>query len=147
MEPGLSSSLFRKRSPDSLRPDQTSIFSILSRPWPWRRQRRTKRPRATTERGLNGGCRAQPCGAGVTPGRGDGNAVLSRWQGPRPPTAGGLNTGCRGHPCTHGGFHIQLRSPFCSLLRARLFCLLLVIQNALAVRTEMYLQMLLDLVV
>src|ERR1039458_7933093 len=30
MEPGLSSSLFRKRSPDSLRPDQTSIFSIPS---------------------------------------------------------------------------------------------------------------------
>jgi hypothetical protein len=24
-------------------------------------------PRAPTERGLNGGCRAQPCGAGVTP--------------------------------------------------------------------------------
>src|SRR5208337_4261061 len=38
-------------------------------------------------------------GAGVTPGRGDGSAVLSRWQGPRPPTAGGLNIGCRGHPC------------------------------------------------
>ena len=44
--------------------------------------------------------------------RGDGSAVLSRWQGQRPPTAGGLNIGCRGHPCrrkceTHRGFHIQ----------------------------------------
>src|ERR1019366_7621136 len=37
-------------------------------------------------------------GAGVTPGRGDGSAVLSRWQGPRPPTAGRLNTECRDHP-------------------------------------------------
>jgi hypothetical protein len=112
MEPGLSSSLFRKRSPDSLRPDQTSIFSIPSptrcrarsfdalrmtkkserpplppltcsnrdevphlylsigcrgHPWPLAREASIKRPRATTERGLNGGCRAQPCGAGVTP--------------------------------------------------------------------------------
>ena len=37
--------------------------------------------------------------AGLTPGRGDGSAVLSRWQGSRPPTAGGLNTGCRAQPC------------------------------------------------
>jgi len=35
-------------------------------------------------------CRAAGVTAGVTPGRGDGSAVLSRWQGPRPPTAGGL---------------------------------------------------------
>ena len=36
---------------------------------------------------------------GATPGRGDGSAVLSRWQGPRATTERGLNTGCRGHPC------------------------------------------------
>src|SRR5208337_3012456 len=39
-------------------------------------------------------------GAGVTPGRGGGSAVLSRWQRPRPLTAGGLNTGCRAQPCS-----------------------------------------------
>src|ERR1035437_10486021 len=31
-------------------------------------------------------------GAGVTPGRGDGSAVSSHWQGPGPPTAGGGRT-------------------------------------------------------
>jgi len=41
-------------------------------------------------------------GAGITPGRAEGSAVLSRWQGPRPPTAGGLNTGCRAQPCGAG---------------------------------------------
>ena len=37
-------------------------------------------------------------GAGVTPGRGDGSAVLGRWQGPRATTERGLNTGCRAQP-------------------------------------------------
>ncbi len=38
-------------------------------------------------------------GAGLTPGRSDGSAVLSRWQCLRATTERGLNTGCRGHPC------------------------------------------------
>ena len=46
-------------------------------------------------------------GARVAPGRGDGSAILSRWQGPRPPTAGGLNTGCRGHPCSQRAHLIE----------------------------------------
>src|ERR1035437_8928446 len=61
--------------------------------------------------------------AGVTPGRGDGSAVLSRGQGPRPPTAGGLNTGCRGHPCRslldRSGVIIQSLAPTVELLRVR----------------------------
>src|SRR5258708_9443482 len=61
-------------------------------------------------------------------------------------------TGCRGHPCprrcgTHGGFRIKSSDlPFpelARLLRRRL----LVVQHALAVRAEVDLQMLLDLVV
>src|ERR1039458_9405546 len=38
------------------------------------------------------GCRGHP-------GRGDGSAVLSRWQWPRATTERGLNTGCRAQPC------------------------------------------------
>src|SRR5208337_717610 len=49
--------------------------------------------------------------AGVTPGRGDGSAVLGRWQWPRPPLAGGLNIGCRGHPCNPRRVSLQFRSP------------------------------------
>jgi len=64
-------------------------------PWPWRRQRSINPLAGARARQRSA---ALILGAGLTPGRGDGSAVLTRWQGPRATTERGLDTGCRGHP-------------------------------------------------
>src|ERR1035437_6351905 len=61
--------------------------------------------------------------AGVTPGRGDGSAVLSRGRARPPQRGGGFNLGCGGPPCRslldRSGVIIQSLAPTVELLRVR----------------------------